>query len=50
MVTRIADELERLRNALSDLYDEQNDAPLEKRRPQWEAAMEQARKVLGYNE
>jgi Lar family restriction alleviation protein len=33
-------------DALRDLYDEQNDAPLERRRPEWQAAMDNAIKVL----
>lgn len=32
--------------ALRDLHDEQNDAPLERRRHQWEAAMENAIETL----
>ena len=32
--------------ALNDLLDEQNDAPLERRREEWEAAMEAARAAI----
>ena len=32
--------------ALKDLLDEQNDAPLETRRKEWEAAMEKARAAI----
>lgn len=39
-------ENERLRGALQDLYDEQNGAPLERRRAEWEKAMLKARNAL----
>ncbi len=45
---QLVKENELLRAALSDLYDEQNDAQLEKRRKQWLAAMKKASKALGY--
>lgn len=35
-----------MRKALQYLYDEQNDAPLEKHRATWEAAMKQAADAL----
>ena len=35
-----------LRAALQNLLDEQNDAPLERHRVQWEAAMADARAIL----
>ena len=35
-----------LRAALQSLIDEQNDAPLEKRRTQWKEAMNEARAIL----
>lgn len=44
---RFRAEVERLRAALSALFDEQNDAPLERRRKKWEAACQQAREALG---
>jgi hypothetical protein len=37
---------ERLLLALRDLHDEQNDAPLERRRKQWASAMHRTREVL----
>lgn len=37
----------RLEAALATLLDEQNDAPLERRRKQWAAACQQAREALG---
>lgn len=39
-----------MQQALQALLDEQNDAPLETRRPQWEAAMKQARAALALSE
>ena len=35
-----------LRTALQNLLDEQNDAPLETRRAQWEVAMNEAKEAL----
>ena len=46
-IDRLRAEVERLRAALSALFDEQNDAPLERRRKKWEAACQQAREALG---
>lgn len=45
-VAGLREGMEIMREALRALYDEQNDAPLEKRRPQWEAAMKLAREAL----
>jgi hypothetical protein len=42
-----ADEIERLREALRDLLDEQNGPPLVRRADEWQAAVDQARAVLG---
>lgn len=39
-------ENERLREALQALVDEQNDAPLERRRAEWEKAIEKAKNAL----
>jgi len=42
-----ATEIERLREALRDLLDEQNGPPLVRRADEWQAAVDQARAVLG---
>lgn len=41
------DKIERLRDALQSLYDEQNGPPQIRREKQWQAAMEAAEKLLG---
>lgn len=41
-----ADEIERLRDLLQSLCDEQNGPPLETRRKQWQRAYDQARAAL----
>lgn len=46
LIEKLQAENERLRDALQDLYDEQNDAPLERRRAEWENAMEKAKNAL----
>lgn len=45
-VAGLREGMEIMREALQALVDEQNDAPLERRRPQWEAAMKLAREAL----
>lgn len=45
-IARLEAAINNLCIALRDLYDEQNDAPLERRRPQWEAAMKNAIETL----
>ena len=40
-------QLKSLREALRGLIDEQNDAPLETRRAQWQAAIDRARELVG---
>ena len=43
---KLARENAALRSALFELYDEQEDAPTEKRSPQWEAAMRKAADLI----
>jgi uncharacterized protein YoxC len=46
-INEAADEIERLREALRDLLDEQNGPPLVRRADEWQAAVDQARATLG---
>ncbi len=46
LCTKLESESIALRDALQELRDEQNDAPLETRRTQWQAAMDKADALL----
>ena len=46
MLAQLEKEKAELLDALSELYDNQNDAPLERHRARWAAAMEKARLAI----
>ncbi len=45
-IEKLKKEKAELLEALIELYDNQNDAPIERRRARWEAAMEKARAAI----
>lgn len=46
IIEKLEKEKAELLEALNDLLDEQNDAPLETRRNEWESAMAKAREAI----